>query len=37
VVTATQKKLLKAFGMTERNIRQQAIGINERLKMIDQM
>jgi len=36
-VTATQKKLLKAFGMTELNIRQQAIGINERLNVINQM
>lgn len=34
-VTATQKKILKAFGMTERNIREQAIGINQMLQMID--
>ena len=34
-VTATQKKILNAFGMTERNIREQAIGINEKLQMID--
>jgi hypothetical protein len=36
-VTATQKKVLRAFGMTERNIRHQAIGLNEKLKMINQM
>lgn len=34
-VTATQKKILKAFGMTERNIREQAIGINQKLQTID--
>jgi len=32
-VTATQKEILKAFGMTERNIRELAIGINEKLQM----
>ena len=34
-VTATQKKILQAFGMTERNIREQAIGLNQKLQMID--
>lgn len=33
-VTATQKKVLNAFGMTARTIRNQAIGINEKLQMI---
>jgi transposase len=36
-VTATQKKVLKAFEMTERNIRNQAIGINEKLQNINQV
>ncbi len=36
-VTATQKEILKAFDMTERNIREQAIGINKKLQQIDQM
>ncbi len=31
-VTATQKEILKAFDMTERNIREQAIGINQKLQ-----
>lgn len=35
-VTLTQKEILKAFDMTERNIREQAIGINHKLQMIDQ-
>ena len=30
-VTATQKEILKAFGMTAANVREQAIGINEDL------
>lgn len=30
-VTATQKEILKAFGMTERNVRELAIGINANL------
>lgn len=34
-VTATQKEILKAFDITERNIREQAIGINQKLQMID--
>lgn len=34
-VTATQKEILKAFDMTERNIREQAIGINQKLQMIN--
>lgn len=34
-VTATQKEILKAFDMTERNIREQAVGINQKLQMID--
>ena len=34
-VTATKKEILKAFGMTERNIREQAIVINQDLQMID--
>jgi len=33
-VTATQKKILKAFDMTERNVREQAIGINGKLQVI---
>lgn len=33
-VTATQKEILKAFGMTERNIRELAIGINGNLQML---
>ncbi len=33
-VTARQKKILKAFDMTERNVREQAIGINEKLQVI---
>lgn len=36
-VTAIQKEILKAFDMTERNIREQAIGINKKLQQIDQM
>ncbi len=36
-VTATQKKILKAFDMTERNIREQAIGINQKLRITDQI
>ncbi len=35
-VTATQKEILKAFDMTERNIREQAIGINQKLQKIGQ-
>ncbi|MFA7628807.1 MAG: transposase [Candidatus Dojkabacteria bacterium] len=35
-VTANQKEILKAFDMTERNIREQAIGINQQLKLIVQ-
>ena len=31
-VTATQKEILKAFGMTAANVREQAVGINEDLK-----
>lgn len=34
-VTATQKEILKAFDMSERNVREQAIGINQKLQMID--
>ena len=34
-VTATQKEILKAFDMSERNIREQAIGINQKLQMVD--
>ena len=33
-VTATQKEILKAFGMTAANIREQAIGINDDLQSI---
>ena len=33
-VTATQKEILKAFGMTEREIREQAIRINESLNLL---
>jgi hypothetical protein len=33
VVTATQKEILKLFDMTERNIREQAIEINQKLQM----
>lgn len=36
-VTATQKEILKAFDLTERSIREQAIGINNQLKMIEEM
>ena len=36
-VTATQKEILKAFDLTERNIREQAISINKQLQMIKQM
>ena len=36
-VTATQKKVLRAFGMTERNIRHQAVGINDKLLRIKHM
>ncbi len=32
-VTATQKEILMAFGMSERNVRELAIGINGNLKM----
>ena len=32
-VTATQKEILKAFDMMERNVREQAIGINQNLQM----
>jgi len=35
-VTATQKEILKAFDLTERNIREQAISINKQLQMIEQ-
>lgn len=35
-VTATQKEILKAFDMTERNIREEAIVINRKLQMIEQ-
>ena len=35
-VTATQKKILKAFDMTEKSVRVQAIRINEKLQMLDQ-
>jgi hypothetical protein len=34
-VTATQKEILKAFDLTERNIREQAISINKQLQMIE--
>ena len=33
-VTATQKEILKAFDLTERNIREQAIGINQKLQIL---
>jgi transposase len=33
-VTATQKEILMAFGMSERNVRELAIGINGNLKML---
>ena len=33
-VTANQKEILKAFDLTERNIREQALGINQKLQMI---
>lgn len=33
-VTATQKEILKAFDMTERGIREQAIGINQKLQVM---
>jgi len=36
-VTATQKEILKAFDLTERNIREQAISINSQLKMIEEL
>ena len=36
-ITATQKEILNAFDMTERNIREQAIKINLKLQMIDQI
>jgi hypothetical protein len=36
-VTAIQKEILKAFDLTERNIREQAISINKQLQMIEQM
>lgn len=35
-VTATQKEILKAFDLTERTIREQAISINKQLQMIEQ-
>ena len=31
-VTATQKSILKAFGLTEANVRKQAVEINDDLK-----
>ncbi len=34
-VTATQKEILKAFDLTERNIRVQAISINRQLQIIE--
>lgn len=34
-VTNTQKEILKAFNLTERNVREQAIGINEELQEIE--
>lgn len=33
-VTSTQKAILKAFNLTGRNVQEQAIGINEELRMI---
>jgi len=33
-VTAAQKEILKAFDLTERNVREQAIGINQKLQTI---
>ena len=33
-VTSTQKEILKAFNLTGRNVQEQAIGINEELRMI---
>jgi len=36
-VTATQKEILKAFDMTERNIREQAIGMNQKLQILDEI
>ena len=33
-VTSTQKEILKAFNLTRRNVQEQAIGINEELRMI---
>lgn len=35
-VTATQKKILKAFGMNERNIREEAIEINKQLQKLNE-
>ncbi len=35
-VTSTQKEILKAFGMTAANVREQAVGINEDLKLAEQ-
>jgi len=35
-VTATQKEILKAFDLTERTIREQAISINKQLQMVEQ-
>ncbi len=34
-VTKTQKEILKAFEMTERNIREQAIGINQEIQQLN--
>lgn len=36
-VTATQKEILKSFGMTERNIREQAMEINRKLQITEQI
>ena len=36
-VTATQKEISKAFDMTERNIREQAIGMNQKLQILDEI
>ena len=36
-VTATQKEILKAFGMNAANIWSQAVGINENLSRIESM
>ena len=34
-VTATQKEILKAFDMTERGIREQAVGLNQKLQSVE--